>query len=158
MANSLEDPAAEVLWDMQGCRSYKDLRRTLRRVYGSDEQAEIYRSQLKIRHRKKRETLTDLAQEIRKLMVLAYRGPTNKITEMVARNAFLEALDDAELIIHIQAQKLTSLDLAVRVVQHMEAVLHSAGADPVGRSELWFGHQNLRGPTEKPKRPWAITA
>ena len=28
LANSLEDPAAQVLWDMQGCESYKDLRRT----------------------------------------------------------------------------------------------------------------------------------
>ena len=62
LANSLENPAAHVLWDMQGCGSYKDLRRTLRRIYGSDDQAEVYRSQLKIRHRKKSETLTDLAQ------------------------------------------------------------------------------------------------
>ena len=53
LANSLEDPAAQVLWDMQGCGSYKDLRRTLRRIYGSDDQAEVYRSKFKIRHRKK---------------------------------------------------------------------------------------------------------
>ena len=74
---------------MQGCGSYKDLRRTLRRIYGSDDQAEVYRSQLKIWHRKKGEMFTDVAQEIRKLMVLAYPGPSNKITEMVARDAFL---------------------------------------------------------------------
>ena len=52
-------------------------------------------------------------------MFLAYAGPPNKTTEMVARDAFLDALDDAELVIHIQAQKLTSLDSAVRVSQHM---------------------------------------
>ena len=68
-------------------------------------------------------------------MVLAYPGPPNKTTEMVARDAFLEALDDAELVIHIQVQKPTSLDSAVRVAQHIEAVLHSAGEDLVGRSE-----------------------
>ena len=39
LANSLEDRAAQVLWDMQGCGSYKDLRQTLRRIYGSDDQA-----------------------------------------------------------------------------------------------------------------------
>ena len=60
-------------------------------------------------------------------MVLAYPGQPNKTTEMVARDAFLEALGDAELVIHIQAQKPTSLDSAVRVAQHIEAVLHSAG-------------------------------
>ena len=58
-------------------------------------------------------------------------------------DAFLVALDDAELVIHIQAQKATSLDSSVLVAQHMESVLHSAGADPVGRSELWFVNQNL---------------
>ena len=60
-------------------------------------------------------------------MVLACPGPPNKTTEMVASDAFLEALDDAELVIHIQAQKPTSLDFAVRVAQHMEVVLHSTG-------------------------------
>ena len=58
-------------------------------------------------------------------MVLAYSGPPNKTTEMVARDAFLETLNDPELIIHIQVQKPTSLDSAVGVVQH-EDVLHSA--------------------------------
>ena len=143
LANSLKDLTAQVLWDMQGCESYKDLRRTLRRIYGSDDQAEVYRSELKIRHRKKGETFRHLAQEIRKLMVVAYPGLSNKTTEMVARDAFLVALDDAELLIHIQVQKPTSLDSAVRVAQHMEAVLHSAREDPVGRSEPWFGNQNL---------------
>ena len=76
-------------------------------------------------------------------MVLAYHGPPNKMTEMVVRDAFLEALDDAELVIHIQAQKPTSLDSPVRVAQHMEAVLHSAGEDPVSGSEPSFGNQNL---------------
>ena len=127
LANSLEDLTTPVLWDMQGCRSNKDLRWTLLRIYGSDDQAELYRSQLIIRHRKKGETLTDSSQEIRKLMVLAYPGPPSKTTEMVAMDAFLEAMDDAELIIHIQALKPTRLDSAVRVAQHMEAVLHSAG-------------------------------
>ena len=61
-------------------------------------------------------------------MVLAYPGPPNKTTEMVASEAFLEALDDPELVVHIQAQKPSSLDSAVRVAQHMEAVLHSVGS------------------------------
>ena len=70
------------------------------------------------------ETPTDLAQEIRRLMVRAYPGPPKKTTEIVNRDAILEALDDQELIIHIQAQKPTSLDSEVRLAQHMEVVLH----------------------------------
>ena len=85
----------------------------------ADDEAEFYLSQLKIRQRKKGETLTDLAQEIRKLKVLAYPGPPNNTTDMVARDAFLEVLDDAELVIHIQAQMPMSLDSAVLMAQHM---------------------------------------
>ena len=44
-----------------------------------------------------------MAQEIGMLMFLAYPGPPNKTTEMVARDAFLEALDDSELFNHIKA-------------------------------------------------------
>ena len=57
---------------------------------------------------------------------MASPGPPNKTTEVVASDAFLEALDEAELVIRIQVQKLTSLDPAVRVAQHMQPVLHSA--------------------------------
>ena len=37
LTKSLEDPAAQVLLDMQGYGSYKDVRRTLRRIYGGDD-------------------------------------------------------------------------------------------------------------------------
>ena len=72
--NCLEDPTAQILWDLRsgGSCTFHDLRRTLEVVYGSVGQAEVYRSQLKIRRRRKGESLTDLAQDIRKLMVLAY--------------------------------------------------------------------------------------
>ena len=63
----------------------------------------MYGSQLKTLQRKKGKWLTDVAQKIQKLMVLAYPGPPNKTTGMVARDAFLEALDDLEPIVYIQA-------------------------------------------------------
>ena len=61
LANCLKDPAAQILWDLRSGDSYNfgDLRRTLESVYGSVRQAELYRSQLKIRRWKKGESLTD---------------------------------------------------------------------------------------------------
>lgn len=38
-----------------------------------------------------------------KLMVLAYLGPRDRATEVLARDSFLEALEDSELIVHVQA-------------------------------------------------------
>ena len=45
-----EDPAAQVLWDLQsdGAMSYRELQAALVRVYGSEGQVEVYRAQLKL--------------------------------------------------------------------------------------------------------------
>ena len=56
----------------------------------------MYRAQLKLVRRKKGESLTDLAMEIRRLMMMAFPGPTDSTTEIVARDVFLDALDDPE--------------------------------------------------------------
>ena len=127
LANCLEDPAAQILWKLRSGDSYTfgDLKRTLEVVYGGVGQAEVYRSQLKIRRRKKGETLTDLAQDVRKLMVLAYPGPQDKTTEVVARDSFLEALEDPELIVQVPAQIPPIFDSALRVTQRMGAVFQT---------------------------------
>ena len=61
----------------------------------------MYRSQLKIWRRKKGETIIDLAQGVRKLMVPAYAGPQDRTTDVLALDFFLEALEDPELIVHV---------------------------------------------------------
>ena len=91
LKNALEDPAAQVLWDLQShdAVSYKKLRAMLVHVYWSRGQAEVYRAQVKLVRRKKSESLTDLAQEIRRLMVLGFPGPTDRTTDIVARDVFI---------------------------------------------------------------------
>ena len=74
---------------------------------------------------KEGEFLMDLAQEIRRLMVLAFPGPTDRTTDIVARDVFVETLGDPELIIQVQVQRLTDLDSALQMAQHMEAVIRS---------------------------------
>ena len=75
--------------------------------------------------RKKGETLTDAAMEIRRLMVMAFLGPTDRTTEIVARDVFLDALDDPELAFQVHTQHQRDLDSAVQTAQYMEAVMHS---------------------------------
>ena len=64
----------------------------------------------------------DLAQEIRRIMVMAFPRPTDRTTDIVARDVFVEALEDPELIIQVQAQRPADLASALQVAQHMEAV------------------------------------
>ena len=136
VANCLEDLAAQILWDLRSGDNYTfgDLRETLKAVYVSIGQAEVYRSQHKIRRRKKGETLSDLAQNVRKLMVLAYPGPQDRTTEILVRDSFLEALEDPKLIVQVQAQNPPNLDSALRVAQRMESVfqtVHTRASKPV---------------------------
>ena len=58
--------------------------------------------------------LSDLMQDIRRLMVLAYSATTSDIWESVAINAFLEALDDPELALEIRKRGPTTFDNAYR--------------------------------------------
>ena len=50
LTKTLEDPASQVLWDLQshGVVSYKKLRAVLVQVYGSRGQAEVYRAQVRM--------------------------------------------------------------------------------------------------------------
>ena len=65
--------------------------------------------------RKKGESLMDLAQEIRRLMVMTFPGPTDRTTDIVARDVFVEALEDPERIIQVRAQRPAHLDSALQV-------------------------------------------
>lgn len=62
--------------------------------------------------------------------------------DVVARDAFLEALDDPELVIHIQAQKPTNIDLGVRVVRHTRPCSSRMKVNLVNLFELWFWNRN----------------
>ena len=85
--------------------SYRDLRATSVQVYRSEGQAEVFGAQLEIVRRKKGESLTNLAMDIRRLMVMVFPGPTDRTTEIVARDVFLDALDDPELTFQIHTQR-----------------------------------------------------
>ena len=63
-----------------------------------------------------------MAHDVGKLIVLAYPGPQDRTTEVLGLDFFLEALEDPDLIVKVQAQNPPNLDSALRVVQRMAAV------------------------------------
>ena len=67
-------------------------------------------------------------------MVLAYSGPQDRTTEVLACDSFLEALEDPELTVQVQAQNPPNLDSALRLAQRMKAVFqtfHTGTSKPV---------------------------
>ena len=73
----------------------------------------------------KGESLTDLAMEIQRLMAVAFPGPTDRTREIVARDVFLDVLDDPELTFEIHTQRPRDLDSTVQIAQYLKAVMRS---------------------------------
>src|SRR6218665_1699199 len=128
---SLEKAATQLLWDF-GSRqdvSYEELVGRLRQRYGTEGQAETFRAQLYYRRQRAEENLSDLLHDIRRLVVLAYPVPTNETTEIIAKDAFIEALRDRELALKTREREPKSLDEAYRTALRLEAYQRSNDND-----------------------------
>ena len=81
---------------------------------------ERFQTDLRCRRRAKGELLRELAQDIRRLMALAYPGEKSSLSEHIARDAFLIALDDPEFALKMREREPKDLDEAVKIAQRYE--------------------------------------
>lgn len=128
---ALEGAATQLLWDFgaQAETTYDELVDRLRQRFGSEGQAETFRAQLRYRRQRADESLCDLLHEIRRLVVLAYPVPTNETTQIIAKDAFLEAIRDRELSLKVQEKEPKSLDEAYRTALRLEAYRRTTDPD-----------------------------
>jgi len=66
-------------------------------------------TELRCRRRGKGESLRELAQDIRRLMALAYPGERSSLADHTARDAFLSVLDDPEFELKIREREPADL-------------------------------------------------
>ena len=120
---SLTGQAAQILWDMgsKEISNSVDLVKALKARYGTANQCALYRTQLRYRRRGKNETLCELVQDIRRLVVLAYPGPMTETTKSIAIDAFIEALGYAEFSLKVREREPSSLDSAYNIAMRLEA-------------------------------------
>lgn len=132
---SLKGRAQQLLWDMPTCQrgTYDGTVHALRQRYGSETQCEVYRMDLRNRRRGSRENLSDLMQDIRRLMILGYGSESSPMWESVAANAFLDALNDPVLALEVRKRNVTTLDGAYREAALLE-----------GFSKASTRHENTR--------------
>jgi len=81
---------------------------------------ERFQTELRCRRRRKGESLRELAQDIRRLMSLAYPGEKSGLAEHIARDAFLIALEDPEFELKIREREPADLDTALKIAQRYE--------------------------------------
>jgi len=93
---SLTGNAAQTLWGTEDM-TFEQLVTRLPSRFGSLDMEEKYQAEIQCRRRKTNETLRELAQDIRRLMMLAYPGDRSAMAERMAKEHFICALDDPEL-------------------------------------------------------------
>jgi hypothetical protein len=120
---SLKGGPSQLLYDMgtQRATTFDEIVQILKDRYGTEQQCELYRSQLRTRRRGRNESLADLFMDIKRLMFLAYAGPQNAMTETIARDYFLDALADREFAIRIRQRDPDTLHSAYLTAVRLEA-------------------------------------
>ena len=117
---SLEGNAAAVLYELNSSCTEADLVTLLRNRYGSHEMTERFRFELKLRRRKKGEPIQSLYNDVARLVSLAYPGETSSLAKLIARDAFLDSLDNTELKIKALEKGCNSIDEAYGVIARYE--------------------------------------
>ena len=116
---SLTGVAARMLWGTEEM-SYRELVTRLRSRFGSLDMEEKYQAELQCRRRKPNESLRELAQDIRRLMMLAYPGDRSMMSERLAKEHFICAFDDPELELKVREKEPQTLDTALKYAQRLE--------------------------------------
>ena len=116
----------------------------LKNRYSGEQQADKYRSELQIRRRRDRETLSELHQDIRRLMALAYPRLTTDAREEIACDHFINALDDPEFALKVKERAPRLLDEALNVALRLEAWAKSINRPRQSDERLERSRQKVR--------------
>ena len=122
LCNSLGKGEAQILWDGGVYHTADDLKALLRKRFGSEDQTERSRLELRNRRRKKNETLQELYQDIKRLLAQAHQGETGPAIESLGIDSFLEAFGDRELRKLVMQKGCKTMDEALTVAMRMEAI------------------------------------
>ena len=112
LRGALSGDAAILIWSQSepDKLSFNQLRRLLRERYGSEKQEEKFQAALRNRRRRVNEDLPTLRADVSRLMALAYPGDVSPLSQQMARDAFLTALDDVDFETRIRQSEPRTLD------------------------------------------------
>lgn len=140
LALSLRDDAQVTLSDLkpEERKNFKSIVAALTSRFEPEDQSELYRSELKNRFRKKDEPLTEFAQDIKRLVRLAYPNTDVDVRSTLARNAFEDSLGDPDMEWAVHQGKPLTIESAVKLALEFEAFrgsrrqqLHKVNKAPV---------------------------
>ncbi|CAC5398213.1 unnamed protein product [Mytilus coruscus] len=109
--------------------SYNELIKTLSRRFAPENQTELYKTQIDARIRKRGERLPELAQDIKRLVRLAYPKAHQEVLDSLAYRSFREALNDYDLAWALTQSNIDVIDDALNLALKYEA-FHSSHRKP----------------------------
>ncbi len=123
LATNLRGPAQAVLSDLEPGQRYiySVLVKALMARFEPEDQAELYRAQLRNRYRKPKEDLNTLSAEIKRLVRKAYPKAGLETKEKLARDSFIDSLNDAPMELAVHQGHGSTLEAAVRMAIEYEA-------------------------------------
>lgn len=125
---SLEGAAATLLWQLPTDCSEEQLLRLLRSRFGTADMIERFRCELRQRRRRNGESIQSVYNDVCRLVALSYPGETGELSRLVARDAFLDCLGDADMRVRVLERGATSIDEAYVIAARHETYVAAAGA------------------------------
>ena len=107
--------------DSDGRRDYGTLIEKLKNRFGSVNQSEIYRTQLKSRTMNKGKTIQELVQAVKKLVRQAYPGVNKVVIETLSLDNFIDTITDSDFRMRVRELSPKSLDKAEHICVCLEA-------------------------------------
>ena len=132
LAVSLKEAAVNVLNGIPTDKvyDYDTLLAALEACFGNGHQAELNRMKLKNRVRKREEGLTELAEDVEKLIRLAYPDADPAMMEVLGIDHFIDALHEEEMRLKLRQSRPKTLREAVQTALELESFhLASRGLD-----------------------------
>ena len=125
---ALKGNAAQVLLGGEEVSfSYRTLRDELQKCFGVEGHTAQFRTMLRVRRRQHGESLRALYQDICKLLMLAYPGPSSELKDQLAVEAFVDSLEDEDLERRVKDRFPKDLAEAFKIALSLEANNSSRG-------------------------------
>ena len=123
LATSLRGAAQTVLSDLRPEQrtDFDQLISALTARFEPTNQTELYRAQIKGRLRKKSESVQELATDIKRLVRRAYPQATNDLKDQIARDCFIDSINEHELEWFVYQGKPKTVDEAMQLALEYEA-------------------------------------
>lgn len=118
--------------DVRG--NYDNLKAALREKFVPQERVELHKAEFRARRREKDEKLPDLSGSIRRLVRRAYPAAGDELQDSLARDQFIDALEDRDMRMKIRESGPKTLDEAVSRALELEAMFEAESRRSKSRS------------------------